>query len=204
MSPSAGAPADAAPVTTTKLVRAFEPVLARDDAAARLAASRVWRLGRRPAHQPGHLELVHLPYRLATILARRSGSGNASDQPHATGVLTCLVCANTGLAFRFDASRRALATTEAAPLAARLEVAELDARALDFLQRLAAAPGSPRGARLDGALRSEDRAYPIWLSIYERGRRLDVTGVDALTGERIGSATRQALLLALLRSGGTS
>jgi hypothetical protein len=109
------------------------------------------------------------------------------------------VCANTGLAFRFDATRVALDDEpQGELLTARLDPGELDRRALDYLQRWIASARRARGARLYGPPDLEDRAYPIWLAICERrAGTLDVDGVDAITGVRIGSATRQALLLAL-------
>jgi hypothetical protein len=138
------------------------------------------------------MELVHLPYRQVSVTVRYL---EATTEP--SGELSCLVCANTGLASRFDPAAHVLSADAPSPLPSRIDAAELDRRALELLRRVAAAIGRSRVLRLDGPPRAVDRAYPIWLAILRRGSRFDVSGVDALSGERIGSATRQALLLAL-------
>jgi hypothetical protein len=159
-----------------------------------LSAPGFWRTLARRTRQPRRLELVYLPYRQATAQVRYREAGRDVQR-----TVSCLVCANTGLAFRFDVTRVALEDEpQGEPLTARLDSGELDRRALDYLQRWTASARRARGACLDGPPDAEDRAYPIWLAIYERrAGTLDVDGVDAITGVRIGSATRQALLLAL-------
>jgi hypothetical protein len=174
--------------------RVFQLRIDRDTAADRLSAPGFWRtLARRP-RRPRRLELVHLPYRQATAQVRYRKGGRDVQR-----AVSCLVCANTGLAFRFDAARVALEDgPQREPLTARLDSGELDRRALDYLQRWAASARRVRGARLVEPPQAEDRAYPIWIAIYERrAGTLDVDGIDAITGVRIGSATRQALLIAL-------
>ena len=177
------------------LMLAFASRIDRPGVQRRLALRAPWRWLVRRA--PGaHLELVHLPYRLATATVRYLQRREPCERE-----IACLVCANTGAAFRVEGERVPLASQPIGALPSHFDHAELDRRALDHLRRWLSAPRRPAGARLDGTPRFEDRAYPIWIAIHERrGGRLDVSGVDALTGARAGSAMRQALLLALARS----
>jgi hypothetical protein len=176
-------------------VPAFAPRIDRRTAEQRLAPAPPWRwLAPRP--ERAHLELVHLPYRLGTATVRYREGREPCERE-----IACLVCANTGAAFRIESARVALAPAPVDALPAILDSAELDRRALDYLRRWTSAPRRPPGSRLHGEPRYENRGYPIWMAIHERrAGRLDISGVDAVTGARIGSATRQALLLALGRS----
>jgi hypothetical protein len=188
-----GEPASAAGGQEPAAVRAFAPAIDRERAAAEVARASLWRPFARPAAHPARVELVHLPYRLVAATVRHRDVGRDVERE-----LACLVCANTGLAFRFDAASRGLDRAPAAPLAARFDAAELDRRGLDYLRRWASSPRRPPATRLAAGIRAGDRGYPLWISIVQRrDGRLDVVAVDALTGVRAGSALRQALLLGL-------
>jgi hypothetical protein len=176
-------------------VRFVAPALDPDAARVRLLPRRRWwpRL-RRPAaagtlagKRLPHLELVWLPF--------LHGSAALAGEPGRR--VSCVVCASTGLASRIEPAAQTF--TGPAPAApATIERRRLERIVEEHLGRIARLAGAIVSTD-PGALLTEDWAFPFWVLYWERRPgRLDFAALDAVTGERVGGAVRQALLRVLV------
>ncbi|HVS13335.1 MAG TPA: hypothetical protein VMV46_05400 [Thermoanaerobaculia bacterium] len=155
----------------------------------------------RPARGPlagkllPHLELIWLPFLLGSAPLAGGEPGRR---------LACLVCASTGLASRVELATQVFAdpAEEVTLGAAAIGRERLEGIARDHLGRVARLAGA-RVSSDPGGLAVEEWALPFWVLCYERRPgRLDFATLDAVTGEKVGGAVRQALLRALVASPG--